>query len=635
MRTNLILSLSTALLLMSCALPKPIEPGTSAGSSHQGHKAHGAVTDPHSQSNPRDFLTTHLLLDLEVDFAQRQLRGHAELRLERQRSKASELVLDTRDLLIEGVEAGHGGQWQAVAYTLEAPKPILGRALRIQMPDGADRVRVHYQSAPSASGLQWLEPAQTAGGKHPFLFSQSQAIHARSWIPLQDTPQVRASYEATIRTPKNLLAVMSAENELPPKRDGEYSFRMPQPIPSYLIALAVGDLQFQAMSTRTGVYAEPGVLASAAKEFEDTEAMMVATEKLYGPYRWGRYDLLILPPSFPYGGMENPRLTFASPTVIVGDKSLVSLVAHELAHSWSGNLVTNSNWNNFWLNEGFTNHLTFRIMEEVFGDEVGAMERAIGYQNLQAAFQQLPDRQDHTPAPDISSRDLDDGVTSVPYNRGALFLWNIQQAVGEARFDAFLRGWFDAHAFESVTTHQFVSYLRKHLLAEAPGRFSYEQVHAWIHEPALPAGHKVPSSSAFDKIDVAREAWLLGEIKVTEMGSEDWGSRQWEHFFNGLTGTLSRDQLQALSRDLKLTFTPNAIIASKWFEIAIRNQYEPAYPYIEQYLIRIGRMKLNVPLYRAMAATPEGLKRARAIYAKAEAGYHPIAQNTIEKLLGG
>ena len=622
--TRLTLLPLLAWLLAACSLPHTVRDG---GSHHAG-------TDPHSYANTDDFVTSHLVLDLDVDFEQRQLSGTVELQLKRLNPHATELVLDTRELSIRDVwYQAADGSWQATAFALDAPDPILGRALRIQLTADSDAVRIAYSTAPTASGLQWLTPEQTADGKHPFLFSQSQAIHARSWIPVQDTPGVRASYEATVRAPKGLLALMSAENDPEAKRDGKFQFRMPQPIPAYLIALAVGDLRFQAMSERTGVYAEPSVLKAAAAEFDDTEAMMVVTEKLYGPYLWGRYDLLILPPSFPYGGMENPRLTFASPTVIAGDKSLVSLVAHELAHSWSGNLVTNSNWNNFWLNEGFTNHLTFRIMEEVFGDERGLMERSIGYQNLQATLARMEDPRDRSLDPDISGRDPDEGVTSVPYNRGALFLWNIQQAYGEARFDSFLREWFEAKAFQSVTTHEFVHFLKERLLKDDPDKFRYEQVHSWIHDPALPEGHLVPESDAFARVDAQRTAWLEGRIKATAMGSEKWSSREWEHFFNALGDDLSLKQLQALSRDLRLTFTDNAIIASKWFEIAIKNNYEPASPYIAKYLQKIGRMKLTVPLYRAMAATDTGRERARAIYAEARSGYHPIAQATIDKLL--
>src|SRR5262245_48340122 len=344
------------------------------------------LRDQHSYSNPEQVKVRHVELDLQVSFEKKTLEGTATLTVERLRDSGEiPLVLDTQDLKIAQVEAAQGSTaFQPAPFRLGTPDKILGAPLTIQLPLKADRVRIHYSSSPSAAALQWLTPAQTAGKGHPFLFSQSEAIYARTWIPLQDTPSVRLTYDARIRVPQNLKAVMSAEGNFQvdptklksntvgstpvslPTLDGtmaQFSFQMTQPIPSYLIALAVGDLEFKPLGSRTGVYAEPAMAAKAAKEFEDTEKMLAATEKLYGPYRWERYDLLVLPPSFPYGGMENPRLTFATPTIIAGDKSLVSLVAHELAHSWSGNLVTNATWRDFWLNEGFTTYLERRIIE--------------------------------------------------------------------------------------------------------------------------------------------------------------------------------------------------------------------------------------------------------------------------------
>jgi len=320
------------------------------------------------------FITKHLVLDLTADFDSRTLLGTAELMFERRDPGATEVVLDTRDLQVRKAEASSGGaSWVDATFRLDPATAAFGSALRVTVPRDADRLRITYASSPAAKGLQWLTPAQTSGKKLPFLFSQAQAIQARSFIPIQDTPAVRMTYDATIRVPKELVAVMAAEAAPGEKGSGVFHFRMPQPIPSYLIAIAIGDLTFQPMSDRTGVWAEPAAIAAAAKEFEDTEQMIKTTEALYGPYRWGRYDLLVLPPSFPFGGMENPRVTFATPTVIVGDKSLVALVAHELAHSWSGNLVTNATWQDFWLNEGFTTYLERRIVEAVYGKRVSDM----------------------------------------------------------------------------------------------------------------------------------------------------------------------------------------------------------------------------------------------------------------------
>ena len=419
--------------------------------------------DPHSYANPGEIRVTHVALDLDVLFEGKTLAGSALLSIDRLAAETNHLVVDTRDLKIRRVEVRDSrGDFSPTAFELGNSDPILGAPLSISLPADAAAVRVHYATSPGASALQWLDPPQTAGQLHPFLFTQSQAIHARSWIPLQDSPGVRVTYTATIRTPPELRAVMSAELAAAPSGTpaGEHRFVMEQSIPPYLIALAVGDLVFEPMSERTGVWAEPAVVKRAAREFEDTESMMQAVESLYGSYRWGRYDLLVLPPSFPFGGMENPRLTFVTPTILAGDKSLVSLVAHELAHSWSGNLVSNATWSDFWLNEGFTVYVENRIQEAVFGRERALMEATLEVQELEAELARLKPA-DQLLHLDLSGRDPDEGFTSVPYIKGMLFLLSLETVAGRPAFDAFLRSYFEHFAFQSITTEDFLKYLEK------------------------------------------------------------------------------------------------------------------------------------------------------------------------------
>lgn len=308
--------------------------------------------------------------------------------------------------------------------------------------------------------MQWIEASQTVGKRHPAMFSQSQAILARSWVPLQDCPLVRFTYEAKIRTKSGMMVLMSAENPTELSSDGSYSFQMKQPIPSYLMAIAAGDYQFQSISDRAGIYAEPESLAEAAKEFSDLENMIQAAENLFGPYTWEQYDLLVLPPSFPFGGMENPRLTFLTPSIIVGDQSLTSLVAHELAHSWSGNLVTNATWNDFWLNEGFTVYFERRIMEALYGKDFSDMLSVIGYGDLKEDLQDIgPENADTWLKLDLADRNPDDGLTNVAYEKGYFFLLHVEAVVGRAAFDRFLKNYFKTFAFKSVNTDQFLDFL--------------------------------------------------------------------------------------------------------------------------------------------------------------------------------
>ncbi|WOX04262.1 M1 family metallopeptidase [Microbulbifer pacificus] len=589
--------------------------------------------DYHSFANTDDYRVKHLDLDLTADFDSKVLKGEAILDIQRLTQKNPALILDTRDIDIKAVRAGVGSNLQDVKFSLGKTDPHLGTPLKIELPKGANRVAIQYQTSPGASGVQWLEPQQTAGKKHPFLFTQAQAIHARSFIPLQDSPQVRMTYKATIHTPKDLRAVMSANNDPDSEMDGVFEFDMPQAIPSYLIAIGIGNLDFKPMGERTGVYAEPELLEAAAKEFEDTESMLEATEENFGPYRWDRYDLLILPPSFPFGGMENPRLSFITPTVIAGDKSLVALIAHELAHSWSGNLVTNASWRDLWLNEGFTTYLTNRIMQLVYGDDRYQMEMALGYDDLKADLDDREDK-DEIMAIDMRGRDPDEVFSNIPYEKGSLFLYELEQKVGRENFDKFLLGYFNNFAFQSITTEDFLKYLNDTLLKQYPDKLSAERINQWVFEPGIPEGAPHPQSDAFTKIDPLRQQWLNGEIKASDIDTKGWTFHQWKYFLDGMPEKLSEEQLKELDSTFNLTESKNNEVAFSWLMIAVRNDYAPANARLEEFLIGIGRNKFVRPLYRAMMETGKE-DEAKRIFEKAKPGYHPLTVKVNSKIIYG
>lgn len=594
-------------------------------------KAHNPIDD-HTYGNLHEVDLKHLDLDLTVDFEAKSLNGFVDLSFDRLKDDVSELVLDTRDIDISKVELNQNDQWVVGDFDLAEKDEVMGSKLTIKLEGGVNKVRVHYATQPQASGLQWLTPEQTDGKKHPFMYSQAQAIHARSFVPVQDSPAVRITYNATIRTPKELLAVMSAFNEPDTELDGEYHFEMPQAIPTYLIAIGVGDLKFKAMSDRTGVYAEPAILDAAVAEFDDTEDMVKVTEELYGPYRWGRYDLLILPPAFPYGGMENPRLSFITPTVIAGDKSLVSLIAHELAHSWSGNLVTNANWHDFWLNEGFTSYVENRIMEELFGRERALMEQSLAVQDLRQAVQDLP--KEYTVLNvDLKGADPDDAFSTVPYTKGQMFLVWLEEKFGREVFDTFLVKYFDHFAFQSITTQQFEAYLKEHLLDKNPGVVTDEQIRVWIHEPMLPEMMPNPTSDAFEVVDQKTKKLLSGEITLVELGTKEWTVHEWLHFINNLPTDMSNDDMKAMDAEFKLTESTNNEIAHAWLLLSLRSGYEVVMPRLENYLITIGRRKLIVPLYKQLMETEQGAEFAKRVYKVARPGYHPLAQATLDEVV--
>ena len=591
-------------------------------------------TDPHSYAGSSPVRAHHLALDLRVDFDSRTLAGSATWHLTPAEA-ATEVVFDTRDLAIENVEHLRvDGSVHPAEFSLDAPDPTLGQALRVALSAETAAVRIHYRTAPTAAALQWLLPSQTAGIQ-PFLFTQSQAILARTWLPCQDSPGIRFTYEARVRVPAHLLALMSAENPQQLNANGEYHFRMSQPIPAYLMALAVGDLAFAPLSNRTGIYAEPATLPMANHEFADLEHMVAAAEELYGPYRWERYDLLVLPPSFPFGGMENPRLTFVTPTILAGDRSLTSLVAHELAHSWSGNLVTNATWDDFWLNEGFTVYFERRIMEHLYGREYADMLQVLGRAALHHTIAEIgvanSDTHLHLA---LAGRDPDEGLTEIAYEKGCSLLLTLESLIGRLRLDTFIKEYFARFSFRAMDTATFLHYLRAELLDQEPGLEDRLQLAAWVDGPGLPPNAPAVTSRRFELVDAALARLKSGTpIGTFRADTAEWSSHEWVHFLHGLPPTLPAGQLAELDAAFQFTNSGNSEILAAWFPHTLRAEYEAATPALENFLRHVGRRKFLVPLYRALLAQPDGVARARAIYKEARPNYHSVATGTLDALL--
>jgi len=592
------------------------------------------VVDEHSYAEPAKVAVSDLALDLALDFDQKILAGTATLSLDWKDKAATTLLLDTRDLTIDKVEGADGkGGWVPLTFKLAAADPVLGSKLSIDTPARNPQVRVTYKTSPTASGLQWLEPSMTEGKQLPFMFSQSQQIHARSWVPLQDTPSVRYTYTAHVTSRPDVMVLMSADNDPNAIRDGDYSFKMPQKIPSYLMAIAAGDLVFKRISDRSGVWTEPAMLDKAVAEFEDTERMIATTEALYGAYRWDRYDMLVLPPSFPYGGMENPRLSFITPTVIVGDKTLVSLIAHELAHSWSGNLVTFSSAKDAWLNEGFTSYVENRIIEALYGKEQAEMENVIERNELKKEYAEIDAKLQVLATKPGVLKDPDENSSATVYTKGAWFLDYLEERYGREKFDVFLRGYFDHFAFQSIDSAQFAKYAKANLLNKYPGIVTQAQFDEWMYEPGIPADAPQAHARRFGVVDSARLAWLGTGQLPTAVLTKAWTTQEWVHFIEGLPETLRQDQLAQLDGAYGFTGTMNGEIAQRWYPLAVRSGYTQANDAIAAFLKRIGRRKLIMPTYSALVQTEAGLALAKQVFEQAKPGYHPITTGSVQKAI--
>ena len=594
--------------------------------------AYAFALDPLSYARYDQVKISKLHMDLKADFARKTLSGYAELSLEWIDKSARTLELDTRALTIARVQAQDaGGHWKAVPFTLGKADPEKGQALHIKLAAQPARVRIDYRTAPSAKALQWLTPQQTMSGKRPFMFSQSQSIEARSWVPVQDTPAVRFTYTARIDAPQGLRVVMSADNDPQATGKGGWRFSMPQAIPSYLLAIGIGELEARKLGPRTGVYAEPPRIDAAEYDLADTEKMVAAAESLYGPYRWGRYDMLVLPPSFPIGGMENPRLTFLTPTMIAGDRSLVDLIAHELAHSWSGNLVTNASWKHWWLNEGFTTYVTTRILEAMYGEEVATMNLQLEQEEALQLLKTVA-----APKQALLTRDADTGSATytdegLAYPKGAWFLRTLEQRAGRAVFDPFLRGWFDQHAFQSVTTDQFIDYLRKNLLAQHPQVMTDAELDDWLHGTGIPAGATRAVSARLAALDTARAAWLKGDLSTAQLDTKKWDATEWMKFLNDIDGKASAAQLKELDLAFALGKSGNNEVAFRFYRAGIQAGDREIRVPLRAFLMSVGRQKFVVPLYAALLKNPGDKAWAVGVYKQARARYHPATQASVDK----
>jgi aminopeptidase N len=602
-------------------------------------------TDRNSFANVDEFRTTHLELIIDVDFRNRELDGNAVLEMQRLDPKSTQVVLDTQGLnvlTVNELSANFFGAtekmkpiWVAVPFHLGKPDPVRGSPLYVDVAPSKEPlevIKIEYETTAASRALHWRTPMGAAGKVTPFLYTASGGIGARSWIPLQDTPQVRMAYKALIRTSDDYLAVMGGGNDPKAKHNGNYTFVMSQQVPSYTLALAVGRLEFRPTGPRSGVYAERSIAKAAAWEFAATEALLASAEKMLGSYQWQRFDALVAPPDFAIGGAPHVNLEFVSPTLVAGDRSQIAPLASGIGHTWAGALTSNATWSDRWLDAAISRYLGQRMLADVWGESRASIDAVLDFNALSEALASCA-AADQSLGEDDHGRDVDERCADIPAAKGALFLRWLEGKFGRERFDAFLRGYFDHFAWDRVATDDFTQYLGRELLERFPGIVTAAQADEWLTQPGLPAGAPVPTSEALAVVDAARGAWTQGRVPAKKLDARDWFPRQWVYFLDGLPATLTAAQLAELDRAFSLSGSHDAELAASWLAAVIRNGYEPGYPRLDEYLRSVGRARYILPLYRELVKTPGGAAFARRVFTLARAGYDPAVEREVDAIV--
>lgn len=623
------------ILLFACGNnAAPLEKG-------QVQTEQGSQKDAHTFSNTDQIRTKHLNLEIDVDFDKKTIYGVARHQMQRLKDTDT-AIFDINGLEIQKVTLGKKGEENDTDFIIGSEKEYLGQPLSVKIDKQTEWINIYYKTTENAGALDWLDPNLTAGKKHPYLYTQGEAVLTRTWIPVQGTPANKITYSADVKVPSDLMAVMSATNPTEKNNTGNYHFEMKQPIPVYLIALAVGNISYEKLGENCGVYTEPELLDKAAWELQDLPKMITAAENLYGKYQWEQYDVIILPYSFPFGGMENPRLTFANPTLIAGDRSAVSVIAHELAHSWSGNLVTNSSWNDFWLNEGFTVYFENRIMEALYGREVADMLALIEFQELEKELQELSKEDTHLKL-QLNQRNPDDGMTSVAYVKGAFFLMTLERDFGRQRFDAFLKKYFHEFAFKAITTEQFKAYLEANLISKTNIHFNVDE---WLYQPGLPKNCFSIKSPRFEKIQIlakdfingknifAKQKTKKGKKAQPALSREQYTPQEWQVFIRSLPKQVLPERIADIDKNLHFSTWGNAEVATEWYVLCINSNYTANRHEIEKFVSLVGRRKFLLPIYTALNTNKESKEFGLELYSKYRKNYHPVSIQTLDNLLG-
>ncbi|XP_071500890.1 leukotriene A-4 hydrolase-like [Diadema antillarum] len=607
-------------------------------------------SDPNSLSDPSKVTTKHLSIEWNVDFKRKILTGSVKLSLDVLQDGVSSVVLDTSENLTVS-EVINDSSGEKLTFELKEPIGALGSPLSINLPSSAQAkgsqvcIKVIYETSSSASALGWLEPSQTSGKQHPYLYSQCQAIHARSILPCQDSPSVKATYDAKVTVPRDLVCLMSAcgEGDEPCPSDSAskiFSFKQMVPMPSYLIAIVVGALESRKIGPRSKVWSEKELIEKSAYEFAETEEMLSTAEDLMGPYVWGQYDLLILPQSFPYGGMENPCLTFVTPTLLAGDRSLANVVAHEIAHSWTGNLVTNCSWEHFWLNEGFTVFVERKILGRMQGEKARHFAFIGGTKELLNAVMKYGFEHKFTQLipPLEGGIDPDDAFSSIPYEKGSCFLFYLESLVGVQEFEAFLKSYIEKFKYKTLPTQDWKDYLLEYFQEQAAaGVFDCVEWDKWFFAPGMPPVTPKYDTTLSDMCTELCKRWAeASEGDFGQFSSDDlksMSSSQVQEFLAQLLHEkpLTAKHIHAMQAVYNLDQNLNSEIRFRWLRLKLRAGDESAIEGALQMAAETGRMKFTRVLYRDLYAIPDARQRAIDTFLENRGTMHPITAKTVAR----
>ncbi|KKZ59642.1 leukotriene A-4 hydrolase [[Emmonsia] crescens] len=604
--------------------------------------------DPNTLSNYNAFRTTHTTVNFDILFDKQQLTGNVIHQLKSlTNSESREVILDSSFLNIHHVKVD-GKQNKFELLPRQEP---YGSALKIPLAEGVALgktvdIDISVETTEKCTALQWLTPAQTSTQKHPYMFTQCQAIHARSIFPCQDTPDVKAVIDFNITSPLPVIAsgvpIRDSSSPSSESNNKVYKFHQKVPIPAYLFAIASGEIAEAPIGPRSRVAASPDKLDECKWELEaDTEKFMQAIDKIIFPYIWGEYNVLILPPSFPYGGMENPIFTFATPSLISKDRQNVDVIAHELAHSWSGNLVTNASWEHFWLNEGWTTYLERRILAAVHGEPYRHFSAIIGWKALTESVERFGNDHEFTKLiVDLKGKDPDDAFSSIPYEKGFIFLFYLENLIGKGKFDRFIPHYFTKYKELSLDSYEFKSTILDFFSSdsEAHALLTSLDWDKWFYGPGLPPKPDFDTSLVDIVYDLAQKWRITPESGFTPAATDVKGltANQLVVFLEQVLlfeKPLSAEQSKLMGDVYGLVKSENAEVSNLYFQVGLKAGDKGIIEPTATLLASIGRMKYVRPLYRALEKLDRNI--AIEIFEKNKDFYHPICRNLVKKDLFG